>query len=125
MFQPITRPLHGLTDYNYIAVVSPAPTVFGFEDEPKAVLMCRVLTTIILVSSFFTRAEWGFARVVPYKAHLVIDFLGGVLAFGAPWLFGFSHNDRARKAFLAFGVFAMLAGLCSRPDEMPPQAAAD
>lgn len=75
------------------------------------------------MSSFFTRAEWGFARVMPYKAYLVIDFLGGVLAFDAPWLLGFSHNDRACKAFLAFGITGMLAGLCSRPDEMPPQQA--
>ena len=84
VFQSITRPWHGLTDYNYIAVVSAAPKEFGFEDEPKAVLMTRVLTGTILVSSVFTRAEWGFVRVMPYKAHLALDFLGGMLALSVP-----------------------------------------
>jgi len=57
MTEPISRPWHGLTDYNYIAVVSAAPKGFGFEEEKTAVRLTRVLTTTILVSSLFTRAE--------------------------------------------------------------------
>ena len=119
MSKPISRPWHGLTDYNYIAVVSVAPKEFGFEDEKTAVLMTRLLTTTILVSSLFTRAEWGFIKVMPYKAHLVLDALGGMLALSAPWLLGFSGNTKARNAFVAFGVFGLLAGTLSEPDEMP------
>ena len=122
MSKPISRPWHGLTDYNYIAVVSASPKEFGFKDEKNAVLLTRVLTTTILVSSIFTRAEWGFLRVMPYKTHLVLDALGGTLALGAPWLFGFSGNAKARNAFIAFGVFGILAGTLSKPDEMPVPA---
>ena len=119
MTKPISRPLHGLTDYNYIALVSAAPKELGFEDEKSAVLMTRILTITILVSSIFTRAEWGFLKVMPYKAHLVLDALGGGLALSAPWLLGFAGNAKARNAFIAIGIFGILAGTLSQPDEMP------
>ena len=64
MKKPISRVGHAFTDYPYIAAVSIAPKVLGFDDEPKAVLMTRVLTATILISSIFTRAEWGFIRVI-------------------------------------------------------------
>ena len=119
MTKPISRPMHGFTDYNYIALVSASPKLFGFEDEKSAVLMSRVLPTTILVSSILTRAEWGFLKVMPYKTHLLLDVLGGITALSAPWLLGFSGNARARTAFLLFGVFGILAGTLSEPAEMP------
>ena len=119
MSKPISRPMHGFTDYPYVAAVSSAPELFGFEDEAAAVRMCRVLSGGILVSSILTRAEWGFVRVMPYKTHLVLDVLGGATALAAPWLMGFSGNKRARNTFIAIGAFGLMAGLLSRPEEMP------
>ena len=119
MEQPISRRQHAFTDYSYIPAVAAAPTLFGFEDEPDAVLMTRVLAGGILLSSVFTRAEWGLIREMPYKGHLAVDFLGGVVSLAAPWLCGFSHNKRARNTFLAMGVAGLSAALLSRPEEMP------
>lgn len=117
--KPISRIWHGiLTDYPYIATVSSAPQLFGFEDEEKAALMTRLLAGGILASSIFTRAEWGWARVMPYKIHLLLDTLGGLTALSAPWALGFSKNARARNTFIAIGVFGLIAGLLSQPEEM-------
>ena len=118
MKKPISRVGHAFTDYPYIAAVSIAPKVCGFEDETRAVLLTRVLTTTILISSIFTRAEWGFLRVMPFKIHLLLDFLGGLTALSAPWLLGFSQNSRARNAFLVIGLFGVMAGTLSEPEEM-------
>ena len=118
MKKPISRAGHAFTDYPYIAAVSIAPKVLGFDDEPKAVLMTRVLTSTILISSIFTRAEWGFIRVMPLKIHLLLDLLGGLTALGAPWALGFSNNARARNAFLLIGLFGVLAGTLTRDEEM-------
>ncbi len=113
--------MHGLlTDYPYVALVSSAPGLVGFKDEKVASLLCRVLSGTILVSSFLTRAEWGIARVMPYKTHLFIDTLGGLTALMAPFVFGFSGNARARNTFLLMGVFGLIAGTMSRPDESDP-----
>ena len=119
MTKPISRPAHGFTDYPYIAAASIAPTALGFQDEPNAVLMTRVLAGMILVSSILTRAEWGFVRVMPYRTHLILDTLGGMTALASPWLFGFAHNRQARNTFLALGLFGLGAGLLSEPEEMP------
>ena len=122
MNQPISRREHGFTDYFYIPLVSAAPQLAGFTHEKTAATLCYVLSSSILVSSVFTRAEWGLVKVVPYKAHLAFDTLGGLTALLAPWLFGFAKNRRARNTFLAMGAFGLMAGLLSKPEEMPQQA---
>lgn len=119
MNQPISRKQHGFTDYSYVPLVASAPELVGFTDNPTATTLCRVLSGGILASSLFTRAEWGLVKVMPYKTHLTLDTLNGALAAAAPWLFGFSENARARNTFLAIGAFGLMAGLLSRPEEMP------
>lgn len=63
-------------------------------------------------------SEWGFVRIMPYKAHLVIDTLVGVLAIGSSWLFGFADNAFLRNTFLVIGAFGVSAGLLSQPEEI-------
>jgi hypothetical protein len=119
MPKPISRRAHAFTDYSYVPLVSAAPDLVGFTDEKVATTLCHVLSSTVLVSSLFTRAEWGPIRVIPYKAHLAIDTFGGLTALTAPWLFGFAKNRKARNTFLVMGVFGLIAGLLSQPDEMP------
>lgn len=122
MNKPISRPQHGFTDYSYIPLAAAAPSLFGFEEEEKAAWLARGLSSGILASSLLTRAEWGLVRVMPYKAHLVLDAAVGVFALSAPWLFGFAANKRARNTFLVLGTFGILAGTLSKPEEMPATA---
>ena len=119
MEKPISRKQHAFTDYSYIPVVAAAPELFDFEDEETAKLLCRILSGGILMSSLFTRAEWGLFKVIPYKIHLILDFSAGMFSLTAPWLFGFSKNRKARNAFLAIGMTGILASLLSEPEEMP------
>ena len=118
MSKPISRSMHAFTDYSYVPLVASAPELVGFETEKTAVELCHVLSSSILLSSLFTRAEWGPIPVMPYKMHLVLDTLGGALALGAPWLFGFAHNAKARNTFLVAGAFGLMAGLLSEPEEL-------
>jgi hypothetical protein len=119
MSKPISRPLHGLiADYPYIALVSSAPDLIGFKDQKTATLLCRILSGTIMLSSFLTRAEWGIAKVMPYKLHLALDTMGGLTALVAPWILGFSKNERARNTFLVMGIFGLMASLLSEPEEM-------
>jgi len=110
---------HGFTDYTYIPLVSSAPYLVGFADNKTATTLCYVLSSTILASSLVTRAEWGVFKVLPYKAHLVLDMLGGLTALTAPWLFGFAKDRKARHTSVAAGIFGLLARLLSRPEEMP------
>ena len=117
--QKLSRRQHGFTDYSYIPTVLAAPRLAGFEDNETAVRMTRVAAGAIVLSSLFTRAEWGLVRVMPYRTHLALDAANGLFQAAAPWLFGFADDARARNTFLAMGVVGLLAGTLSRPnDEM-------
>ena len=122
MNQPISRQQHGFTDYSYIPLVASAPYLLGFKDNKTATTLSYVLSSNILASSLLTRAEWGAFKVIPYKAHLVLDVVTGLTALSAPWLFGFAKDRKARTAFLVAGAFGILAGLLSKPEEMPKYA---
>lgn len=122
MNQPLSRQQHGFTDYTYLPLTLAMPKLAGFEHDKKAVALTQVLAGNVALSSLFTRAEWGGIKKMPFKAHLVLDVANGVLAAGAPWLFGFARNKPARNAFLLLGAFGLLAGLLTRPEEMPASA---
>jgi hypothetical protein len=119
MQKPISRRQHGFTDYSYIPLALALPKLAGFqEDAPKAAMLTRVLAGNILVSSIFTRAEWGIIKKIPFKTHLVLDVAVGAFAASAPWLFGFAKNKAARNSFLLLGAFGLLAGTLSKPEEL-------
>ena len=122
MTKPISRVQHGFTDYSYIPLVASAPYLLGFQDNKTATTLSYVLSGNVLASSLLTRAEWGTFKVMPFKAHLVLDVVNGLTALSAPWLFGFAKNKKARTAFVVAGVFGLLAGLLSKPEEMPEYA---
>jgi len=119
MEKPISRQAHGIADLSYIPTVLALPKLAGFEDEKTAVTITRVLAGNILTVGLLTRAEWGLFKVIPFKTHLILDVAAGALAATAPWLFGFSKNKAARNAFLALGAVEIMAGLLSKPEEMP------
>ena len=122
MEKPITRQMHGFADYSYIPAVTAAPELVGFKEEKTAVTLCRILGGSLLLSALLTRAEWGAVKVIPFKAHLALDVAAGLFTAGAPWLFKFSQNAKARNTFIAFGLTSVVAGSLTQPEEMPELA---
>lgn len=119
MNQPISRQVHGFLDYSAAPLVATAPALFGFKDEKSAANLAYVVGSSILALTAFTRAEWGLVKAVPFKTHLTIDLVTAVTALGAPWLFGFSKNAKARNTFLGIGATLLLTGLLTKHEEMP------
>jgi hypothetical protein len=122
MKKPISRRQHGIVEYTFIPFVASAAKLAGFEDEDRAVRLTRIVSSMVTLSSLFTRAEWGPIPIIPFKFHLVIDTAIGGFSLSAPWLFDFSDNTRARNTFLAMGIVALMAGLFSQPEEMDESA---
>jgi len=119
MEKPISRRQHGFLDYSYVPLAFTMPKLAGFEDEKTAVTATRVIAGNVLLTTLFTRAEWGLFKELPFKTHLILDVAAGALTAGAPWLLGFAKNKAARNAFLLLGTVSMLAGSLSKPEEMP------
>ncbi len=118
MEKPISRKLHGAADYAYAALTAILPELAGFEDDKTAKNLCRIISSGTLTYTLFTRAEWGLFRLIPFKAHLITDFTAGIFTLGAPWIFKFSGNKKARNAFLAIGLTSVMASLLTEPEEM-------
>src|SRR4028118_1472397 len=102
----ISRQTHGVADYSYAALFSGAPELIGFTDEEAAARLSRVVSGGVLLTSLLTRYELGLIRVLPFKAHLAADVAVGLLTLGAPFLFGFSRNKKARDFFVGLGAFS-------------------
>ena len=114
----IPRSVHALLDYTWSGAFAASPKVFGFEDEANAVKLCRTQGTLVAIASALTKYELGTLKIIPFRTHLKLDALGAMLGIASPWLFGFSHNKRARNTILAFFLFEAVAVLLSQTDEM-------
>ncbi len=118
MEKPITRRQHGAIDYTYSAVVAVSPELLKIKQENKATTLCRTLAGGALVYSLLTKAEWGAVKVIPFKAHLLIDKTTSLFALSAPWLLGFSANVKARNTIIGVGLAGLSASLLTQPNEM-------
>jgi hypothetical protein len=125
----IPRPVHGAADYLYVPAVAAAPALFGFAHHHTPARLARVISGGVLASTLLTRAEWGVWKLLPYKAHLALDFAAGLGTMALPWLAGFARDRRARNTFLAFGAISvgasLLSGVFGESREMPAASIAD
>ena len=119
MSKPIPRRIHGLLDYAYVTAVSHLPEIVGFTNNKKATKFCRALSSAVLTSTLFSRAEWGAFRTIPFKKHLLVDAVGSTLAIAAPWLLGFSKNKKATATMLTVGFLGYAVVALSDLENMP------
>ena len=107
--------LHGLLDYltglTFIAV----PWLFGIPRHTLSANLFIALGFITLIYSFFTKYELGVIRVIPFRLHLVIDLIAGLLLASAPWLFGFSDLTKFVGPHIGFGMFEICVAMLTDP----------
>jgi hypothetical protein len=112
--------MHGEAEAAYIPAMATAPESIGFTRQETATTLCRAIGGMALVSALVTKAEWGAVPVVPFKAHLAVDMVTSLFTLAAPWLFNFSHHEKARNTFLALGATGLVVSALSRSEEMDP-----
>lgn len=86
----LSRRAHGVVDYIMGAVLILAPIVLGLEGAARNVPM--VLGFSALLYSLCTNYELGAFKLIPFRAHLTLDVMSGLLLALSPWLFGFSER---------------------------------
>ena len=109
----IKRSQHGIADYAYVPLVWMAPKIAKFYHLPQAMLACRAASVGALTYSLLTNAEWGAAKLIPYKVHLGMDLAVGAASLAAPWLLGVQQNKRARNTLLLMGAVSLVVGVLS------------
>ena len=110
--KPINSRTHGILDYVVGVALILAPTMLGFADGPERWVPV-ILGIGTIAYSLLTNYELGALRVLPFRAHLVIDAFSGVLLALSPWLFGFA--DRVYVPHLLLGALEIGVVLLSQP----------
>ena len=108
----ISSKIHAALDYIVGILLIAAPWLLGFADKTAATLIPVILGASTIIYSLFTNYEYSLVRLIPYKIHLTIDFIAGLLLLVSPWLFGFS--DRVYLPHAILGAFEIIAVMLSR-----------
>ncbi|HEY8584205.1 MAG TPA: SPW repeat protein [Capillimicrobium sp.] len=118
MNRPITSRMHGMLDYPAGVLLIASPWIFGFSDVGGAAVAVPVIIGIaVILQSLVTDYEFSVTRLLPLRAHLMVDVVAGVVLAASPFVFGFA--DEGLNAWLphvVFGIGLIGAGLMTQPD---------
>lgn len=70
-----------------------APNLFGFSDNETASMIARLVGVVILLSELTTTSALSPFKLVPMRAHILVDYLTGAFLALSPWLFGFADDS--------------------------------
>lgn len=94
MYRFMNKNLHAYLDYPVALGLIVMPFVFGLGVENTLALWLSVITGVAaFILTVFTDHHLGLIRVLPYKLHLMVDFLVGVAFVVAPSVLGLSGLD--------------------------------
>jgi len=80
--------VHGAIAYGMAPALALAPELFRMRDGKSASLPPRIAGVTGAVAAALSDQELAAKRVVPMKAHLVLDAVTGVAVAAAPWIGG-------------------------------------
>lgn len=107
-----------MSDYVAGIALIAAPWIFGFSDidNDVAKIVPIVLGIVIILQSLITDYELSIANILPLRAHLGLDMLGGLILALSPFIFGFTDEDaNAWLPHIIVGIFLIVYALLTRP----------
>lgn len=108
--------VHGVLDYLVGVLLIFAPRIFGFQNGGPEDRIPVFLGVITILYSIFTRYELGLFKIIPFKTHLVLDFVSGVFLAISPWVFDF--DDRVWVPHVLVGILEIGAALMTHRTPM-------
>ena len=90
----ITKQIHAYLDYPVALGLIVMPFILGLGASNPLAFGLSVATGIAaLILTILTDHQLGLIRVLPYKLHLTVDFLVGLVFIAAPFVLGFAGLD--------------------------------
>jgi len=98
-----------------------APTVFGFINDTAATTVAQLVGIFIILSELVTVSPFGLLRLIPMRAHFILDYITGVFLLLSPWLFGFYGSSEPNKwiPHLIVGILIVGYALVTNPSLDP------
>ncbi|MEM6804644.1 MAG: hypothetical protein AAF696_24805 [Bacteroidota bacterium] len=86
----VKKQIHAYLDYPVAIALIGLPFLLGLgESNPLAFTLSVATGVAALLLTLLTDHQTGVIRVVPYRVHLIVDFLVGVVFVLAPFIFSF------------------------------------
>ena len=105
--------VHGVIDYISVITLFTLPRVLGASD--RVTMLFTVMAIGTLLYSLATRYELGVAKVLPMRAHLLLDLMSGALFLALAILWGDAPQlDRILMGVM--GMFEIGASLITNPE---------
>ncbi|MCB4825250.1 SPW repeat domain-containing protein [Roseicella aerolata] len=108
----ISTRLHGAVDYLWGAALLLAPHWLRLPPGTPEARAAQAAGAGAIAYAALTDYELGLVPALTMRQHLALDIAGGAALAASPWLLGFAR--RRRSPHLAFGLFAVAAGLLTR-----------
>ncbi|MEL6833754.1 MAG: hypothetical protein AAFP77_12220 [Bacteroidota bacterium] len=90
----VTKQIHAYLDYPVAIALIGLPFLLGLGSSNPLAFQLSVITGVAaLILTILTDHQLGVIQVIPYKTHLLVDFLVGVVFVLAPFLFSFEGLD--------------------------------
>jgi len=108
----IPSKFHGFLDYAVALTLLIAPFILGFTGIAKylAVAGGAGLFLYSLITDYSVSAR----QIIPFKVHLIFDFVAALVLVVAPFIFGFGQLEKA--FYLVIGVSVILVVLITNPE---------
>lgn len=90
----ITKQIHAFLDYPVAIALIGLPFLLGLgSSNPLALHISVVVGVAAFILTLLTDHQLGVIKVIPYKYHLIVDFIVGVTFVLVPFILSFEGLD--------------------------------
>jgi len=112
----VTKRIHAFLDYPVAAGLILFPFLLGLGSSNHFALFLSVGAGIAaLILTLFTDHDLGLIRIIPYRIHLLVDLIVGMVFILAPFILGFKGMD-AYYYWIMGGTVLTVVTLLNNPE---------
>ena len=90
----VTKRIHAFLDYPVAVALVALPFLLGLGDSNPMALYLSIITGIAaFILTLLTDHHLGMFRIIPYKIHLIVDFLVAIVFILTPFVLSFKGLD--------------------------------
>ena len=105
----LTPKLHGLGDYAAAVVLIVAPFVLGIKEQSMIAHWASVVGGIgLIIYSLLTDYTFSVAKIIPFKTHLVLDAVAGLVLIALALLLELDIIGRGYLIVMGAGVLLVV-----------------
>ena len=106
----VTKTIHAYLDYPVAIALMALPFVLGLGSSNPIAFQLSVATGIAaFILTLLTDHQLGVYKIIPYKIHLLVDAIVGVVFVAAPFVFSFKGIDAIYYWIIGATVLAVVS----------------